>query len=370
MKLFIRMDIDLWSRTWFFEEFDVRMTWLSTIFFSIGGGGVFTSTMAFVVLSDITPEAQRAGVFLRVAAFNLLANLIMPPLAAVLMPINPWIPSLGGTVLEIFAVILLAFCPETLRYRRPSLLQRKSTLRSLSRTHSRQMLQKPNFVRRWMATLNKSFDILTNDWRVPVLLLPFLFHQLAGANIPLVLQYLSKRYTITLAEATLVMTIRNAVVVLLLFIMLPYVSTLIMRTLRLSAQRKDLYLVRASQIFVAVGWTLVGLSPNIPFVAVSLAIASLGQGAAVLLRSFLTSFLPSHHIARVYSIASVVDTLGAMFGSPILAGLFMRGLELGGGWIGLPFYFFGLVSAAFAVLLFLVGLQEGEDEEEPADENP
>jgi MFS family permease len=49
-----------------------------------------TTTFLFVVLSDIAPEAQRANAFLRVGAFNILAQLVMPPLAAWLMKYNPW----------------------------------------------------------------------------------------------------------------------------------------------------------------------------------------------------------------------------------------------------------------------------------------
>lgn len=126
--------------------------------------------------------------------------------------------------------------------------------------------------------------------------------------------------------------------------------------------------MRISMIFLAVGWTLVGLSPNIPFATISLAIASLGQGAILLLRSFLTGLVEKHHVARLYSVISIVDTAGSMVGSPLMAGLFQRGLHMGGLWIGLPFYFLGIMSAAFTVLQFMVGLRKGEDEGLPEDE--
>ena len=161
----------------------------------------------------------------------------------------------------------------------------------------------------------------------------------------------------------MIFTIRNAVVTGLLFFILPWTSTTIMRRYHLSAQRKDLYLMRVSMVFLAVGWTLVGLSPNIPFAAISLAIASMGQGAMLLLRSFLTGLVEKHHVARLYSVISVVDTAGSMVGSPLLAGLFQRGLHMGGLWIGLPFYFLGVMSALFTILQFVIGLKKGEEEE-------
>ena len=79
--------------TWFWQRFDVRMSWLSTLAACIGGGDTVISGIFFVILSDITPEAERAGVFLRVGAANLLANLCMPPLSAVLMTVRS---SAGG----------------------------------------------------------------------------------------------------------------------------------------------------------------------------------------------------------------------------------------------------------------------------------
>ena len=331
----------------------------------------------FVVLSDITPEAGRAAIFLRVGAFNLVAGLVMPPLGAWFMETNhPWIPSLGGTLLEILAAVMYAFVPETLDWwhqsaksnsQPPPTTPGNGTASSGSTMTGE--LHTPSLPQRWATEFKSSTAFLTTDWRVPALILPFCVHFLLNASTQLLIQYLSKRYALTFAKATLLLTVRHAVIVLLLFSILPYVSTAVMQRFHLSAQKKDLYLTRISQILLAMGWILVGLSPNIPLVTVSLVVGSLGQGSYMLLRSFLTSLLPADHIARVYSILSVVDTLGLMVGSPVLADLFKRGLALGGGWVGLPFYFLGLLYAGFAFLLFGVGLRKGEDEHESVDQD-
>ncbi|KAK3683070.1 hypothetical protein LTR37_020581, partial [Vermiconidia calcicola] len=345
--------------------FDVRTVWFSTLFGSLSGGAAMTATMCFVVLSDITPEAERASIFLRVGAFSLLASLVMPPFAAWLMAAyDPWIPCLGGTCLMICATILCLFTPETLNFRGQSRSHEESPATEAASAPpdfapGRKPIS-PNVGLLWIKKVRSSTALLFDDWRVPVLIIPFLSHMLLGISGNLILQYLSKRYGLTFSEATLLATIRSAVVVVLLFLILPWISTRVMHVFHLSAQRKDLYLARSSQIFLAVGWILVGLSPNIPLVAISLVVFSLGQGAALLTRSFLTSLLPSHHIARVYSIISVVDTVGAMLGAPFLARLFKRGLALGGIWIGLPFYFTGMLAGLFVFLLFFVGLRKRE----------
>jgi MFS family permease len=357
--------------TWYWQAFDLRMAWLSTITGLLGGGDSVLSALVFVILSDITLESQRAGMFFRVGAFNLTANLAMPPLSAWSMAINPWIPGLIGTFLVLVTVQIISMIPETLHFhgehlaptshsdlatragdREPGIGPAKSTRKTAS------------FKRcsaRWLNKIKESTSFLTDDWRVPVLIVLFLGHILIAKSTQLLLQYVSKRYRLSFAKGTLLLTIFQGTKVVLLFLILPYLSTAVMKCLHLSSQRKDLYLSRISLGLIALGWTFIGLSSNVPAVAVSMTIASLGQGAYLLVRSFLTALVPAHHIASVYSIISMVDTVGAMFGGALLADLFQVGMAMGGLWVGLPFYFLGLTTAVFLLLMCLVGLRKGED---------
>ncbi|GAB1736001.1 hypothetical protein NU219Hw_g6056t1 [Hortaea werneckii] len=365
----------LWIQlvTWFWQAFDIRMTWLSALHALLGGGSTVASSLFFVILSDIVPEDHRASTFLRVGAAELAAKVIIPPISASLMTINPWIPSLLGTGLLLLCFLTYGIVPETLNYYKPterqsipyptssSTVTTQHTKPPSPKTQPTHHSTRTKPITRLFHSLHTATAFLTHDHRIPLLILPFIGHSLIAQTSQLLLQYTSKRYRLTFSQATLLTTILNAVKVLLLFALLPYASTLAMRYFRLSAQRKDLYLARASQGFVFVGWTLVGLSPNLACVVISLVVAALGQSAYLLIRSFLTSLVPADQIARVYSIVSLVDTVGEMLGSPLLAGLFGRGLALGGGWVGLPFYFLGVISAAFAVLLFVVGLKKREE---------
>ncbi|KAI7617559.1 MFS general substrate transporter [Hortaea werneckii] len=365
----------LWIQlvTWFWQAFGIRMTWLSALHALLGGGSPVASSLFFVVLSDIVPQDHRASTFLRVGASELAAKVVVPPISASLMTINPWIPSLIGTGLLLVCFLTYSIVPETLDYYQPAQRPSASHLTSTS-TETTQQPKPPSSdshpthhshptkpLTRLLHSLHTATAFLTHDARIPLLILPFIGHSLIAQTSQLLLQYTSKRYHLTFSQATFLTTILNAVKVLLLFALLPYASTLAMQHFRLSAQRKDLYLARASQGFVFVGWTMIGGSPNLVCVVVSMVIAALGQSTYFLIRSLLTSLVPAGQIARVYSIVSLVDVVGAMLGSPLLAGLFGRGLALGGGWVGLPFYFLGLISAGFAVLLFVVGLRKGEE---------
>lgn len=298
----------------------------------------------------------------------------MPPLAAWLMVISPWIPDFLGLGMYIMGLFAFLFVPETLGYQfganagesevdSPSI----ETPSASRNTASTSVPRPTGSTDTWATKLKSSLSFLTNDLRVIALIVPFFAHILLASISKLLLQYVSTRYGLTLAKATLLVTVRNGVTAVLLFVALPFLTTAIMRTYGFSGRAKDLLLARISQMLVAIGWLLVAASPTIPTVAVGLAIASSGVGAAFLVRSLLTSLLPAHHIARAYTLISMVDTVGLMAGAPLLAGLFSRGLALGDGWIGLPFYFIGGLSALFAVLLFCVriddGKKQGEEEE-------
>ena len=345
------------------------MVWISALFAVLGGGSPILSSLVFVVLSDVTPEPDRAAIFLRAGAINVFANIAMPPLAAWLMTINPWIPYIGSTGLLILGVLVYLAVPETLGYR----LHNSSTPSNCSCHTAEDSPSLPDSVDTYyleptglMAKLplvvRKATAFLVDDWRIPALIIPFCGHMLIGSAGPLVLQYLSKRYMLTFAQGTLLIAIRNGMNVLSLVVIVPWLSTLLIKKRGLSDQRKDLYLARVSQVLVAIGWTLFAASPNWPLSVVSLTITSLGQGAMLLLRSFLASSVPANHIATTYSIIGMWDAFGTMVGAPFLASLFRGGLNLGPDWVGLPFYFIGLSSALFACLLFVIKLRRGEEE--------
>jgi hypothetical protein len=356
------------TSTWFWQVFDIRITWLSALVGSIGGGNSMTASLAFVVLSDVTSEAERSAVFLRIGAFNLLANLVMPPFAAWLMEYTPWIPAIGGNVLQLLSALLFVFTPETLNYPhgkagRPA-FSRRNTASSIPPPPDPAPAAEPislNTSSLWLKRLKNSTAFLTSDYRVPLCILPFTTHMMLAISGQLILQYMSTRYHLTFAEATLVATIRSAMVVVVLFVLLPAISKASMAYLHLSHSQKDLYLCRISQVFLALGWFVFGFANTVPFGAVCLVVASLGTGAPFLLRSFLTGLLPKDQIATAFSFISIVDTLGATLGAPLLAGMLRKGLKMGGNWMGMPFFFTALTAAFFAVVLCFVSVREDDD---------
>ncbi|KAK0386787.1 hypothetical protein NLU13_6623 [Sarocladium strictum] len=337
--------------TWFWQAFDLRAVWFSACSGFMAGGIDTANTLFFVMISDVASEARRAEVFVQLGALSMGALLVMPPMSAWLMRIcSPWVPALIGALLKLAAVAVFHHCPETL---------------SRAERERRAMVgavrwQEPS-KKSWLDKFHQSSRFLLNDWRITALIATFFGQAFLGRNRLLILQYLSKRYSISISDATLLMTARTITMFLLFMFILPYISKLmIYRQLVASAHHKDLYLAQASYVLWTVGWALLGLAPNEALAVASMGIAALGQGTTLLARSFLASLLQPHEVARAYSVVSMVEMIGSMLGAPALAAIFNLGLSWGRAWIGLPFIVIGLLSAVFTAVMFAVGLQRSE----------
>ncbi|OQO13020.1 hypothetical protein B0A48_02484 [Cryoendolithus antarcticus] len=362
---------------WFWQAFDIRWTWASSVHGLVSGSSACISALFFVLISDVVAQEERSSVFLRVGASNMISNFTMPPLAALLMRYNPWIPALLGTFLTTTSLFLVALLPETLDWRHPH----STPSSSHPPSPTAEMLPPPpdpspvnaiaslNYPVRLFHGLKSATQVLWTDWRIPALISTYLLHMLLGVlAIQTLLLYISKRYLYTLSQATLVITTKSLVNFVFLFLLLPFVAKLLTTRYGLSAQRKDLYMSRGSLILTAIGWTMIGLAPTVPAVMVAIVISSLGYGWPLLLRSFLASLVPTHYLARVYSIISVMDSVGLMLGAPFMAALFNKGLDIGGMGIGLPFFVLGAACAVTTSVVFVVGLKKGEEAGSQSDE--
>jgi hypothetical protein len=339
---------------WFWQSFDIRWTWASALHGLMAGSSPVVSALFFVIISDVVPEEERSKVFLQLGGANLISTVCMPLLAAWLMETTtPWIPALAGTLGKACAVLLVLALPETLGYQQqhpptsPSDETEEETPSPTAKTH-------------YLSTLKTFTTFLTTDWRVPALALTFLLHLTIAEATPLTIQYISAHYHLPLSRATTLLTLRALANTTLLFALLPLLSTHLTNTLNLTPARRDLYMSRASMAAWALGWISFGAAPTLAIATLGMGFTALGSGSFFLIRSFLTPLVPGRNVAALYSVISIVDTLGSMLGAPLLAGLFNRGLKEGVP--GLPFLVLGAVCGGVAVLLCAVGVRKGEED--------
>jgi len=299
-------------------------------------------------------------VFFQTSSALLLMNFLMPPLAAVLMEINPWIPIFLGAVLEVIPLPLFVFVPETLHHHKRNVELEPHAIPTPKATS-----EKPN----WLVSLQEIGSLFTRDWRIPGLAVTFLVHMysLSGATL-LLLQYVSTRYSITFSKATFIISLRSGFSIAVLLILLPWISHCMATRFGFDTKRKDLTLARASVLFASLGWILIALAPSLPLFVVAVSILVLGGGFSHLVRSLLTSLVLPGEVAKLYTILSVLDTLGMMGGSALFAWLFKVGLNHGDAGLGLPFLCLGILHVVFAGIVFCVRIRSGDRGEVEEDE--
>lgn len=354
---------------WFWQSLDIRWTWASALHGLMAGSSPVVSALFFVIVSDIVPENERSKIFLRLGGVNLISAVSMPLFSAWLMEFTPWIPSIGGTFLTACAMPVALAMPETLGWNSSS--ETLESITGVEREQRQEQGQPPASTETpippqspptsTVTSLRHALAFILADYRIPLLIASFLMHLAVIDSPPLQLQYISTRYDLTIANATKLLTLRSIANLTPLFVLLPLLSKFLTQTWHLSGQRSDLYLSRLSMITWAIGWTLFGLAPTLLPATAAMGMTALGSGSFFLIRAFLTPLVPEQNVAKLYSVISVVDTLGYMLGIPMLAALFNKGLAIGGYGVGLPFYVLGGMCTVVAVVLCLIGLRKGEE---------
>jgi hypothetical protein len=286
---------------------------------------------------------------------------IGPFTSAILMVSNPWIPMYLGLVVQLVPLVIVFFLPETLGYNAlPSIPSSPisspgSSIQSDEQTRAQRLL----------AALQESYTFVMADARL-LLMFPAFFIHLILVQRDILMQYISTRYHISLARATVLISIRSGLILLLFLILMPGLNHLFRTRWKYHPRRADLLLSRSSVLIISIGFLFIALAPTLPLLIIAMIVNTFGWGLTLFLRSLMTSLVEGHHVARLNSLLGIFDTTGLMIGSPLLAMAFKKGVAMGGWWIGLPF--FGCAAATALIGLFLafvgsVGLVNGDSSE-------
>lgn len=213
-------------------------------------------------------------------------------------------------------------------------------------------------------------SFLVHDWRIPFLLSLYLVYMNINAlSDPILIQYISTRYSITLARASYFWSFEAAVNMLVLLVIIPAISTWLVRRRGHTLLSKDILLSRVLFAILSLGLILVGLAPSLWTMTLGLLVMNCGPGGLLMVRLLLTSFVRHEEVARMYSVMLTLETAGMSVSGPLTAGLFNAGLGKGNGaWLGLPYLVCGLLFAITTAGLCAVKLGSKvapyEDEED------
>ncbi|KAG9653450.1 MFS general substrate transporter, partial [Aureobasidium melanogenum] len=337
---------------WFWQNFNLRVSWFSALHALILGGSPVISAVAMVVVSDVTNQESRSAVFLRIYSANLTSNLLCPPLVAWIMTRNPLVAVFVGIGCFCIGVPLSLLIPETLKYQQHAQPDEERSDEEESMSTPKNQVK--SFLEQCYKPLVGSTKYFLHDKRVVLLIITFVPIMLTVTVVPLLLQYASSRYGMTFASVTMLLTVRAGVTIAMFLFVQSWVYKLLANA-GVSGQKRDLLLARGSAGLMLVGWAAIGFSPNAMLFTASLMVATMGNGFPVFLRSFLTGLVEPNRVAELYTLVGVIDTLGLMLGGPLLAWLFQRGMQRGGIFVGLPFVVLGLIYAVVTSFLLRIG---------------
>ncbi|KAI1630831.1 major facilitator superfamily domain-containing protein [Biscogniauxia mediterranea] len=316
----------------------------------LGGDCVFNS-MTYYLASSLTDDyVLRATYFSWMSSVSYVVSFCGPALAGFLMTAKLLLPFWIGAVLLILAVptILMLPNPAALTLLNEDDEQRQPLVSSptLKARNARASLMAPILER--IRTLIST----VRSRNLAFLLVSFFLTSLASSDTKLLAQYISKRYHWTFASAGYLLSAKAIVNFILLTVIVPGVVTSRRTVDHLQSRAlSDRANIRYAHICLAVsvlGALAIALAATIPFLVGSLMLYALGSALPVFTLGLLKSPSVSPREVdeqdddqtHIFSIVMMVKTLGSLVGAPLMAALWVHGIQTST--LGVPYF----VSAA------------------------
>lgn len=285
--------------------------------------------------------------------------MLATPLSAALMTLqSPWVPYIVGLLIIFIAALFVLLLPETLD---------QSCEDPSTRPTDEDASRRKTAVQEMHGKALEFFHSTRFIWRNPniiLALLMFLTTSLSRQATNLLLQYSSTKFHWTIARASFLLSIRGSVTLFNFLIVMPTLSTLLMRRLHMSSMWKDRRMCQASGLIGILGFALMFLAASPAAYVAGLVFVSLGAAFIINARSLVAFLVTPHQIGTLYSATAMVQSLGSLVGGPVFARLFQWGLNLGWAWLGLPFLLPGLLYAVATTAVWNMSMPEEASDDE------
>lgn len=273
----------------------------------------------------------------------LAAEIVGGPISAWLMAMSsPWLPYILGLFCEFIGLAAVLAIPET--------LPEKLDLDYSQTTHYTNGENKRRGQVVWAVKLATTQilrikQLIRENNNVPAITMAF-FSATAGQQaLKLILQYASKRFSWSMGEASLLLSLKGLINLVLLLFILPTLSEQLQK--RLAPAKKDLLIAQGSSALLVLGFTIMALDSHAILFSIGVSILALGWGFYAALRSLASALVPETQVGLLNTTIGLVQGVGGVVAGPALAGAFNYGMQFGGLWIGLPYFVAsGLFAAA------------------------
>ncbi|KAM3516752.1 hypothetical protein NHJ13051_009616 [Beauveria bassiana] len=340
--------------SYFPAVFPIRLIWASAFLTVIGGGPFVMNAVICTICSDVSTSEQRSNTFFLIAATAIAGQLIGNPLTYVAMNYDVWFATFLGVGILYLATFASTAVPETL-----------DTVETMERAslnedtdpdceHSSSMEKLTQRFKAATFELLNAFRLLATNARLCFLLGSFVFTTLGKTASAMLLQYVTKKFQWTWAEASLLLSVKATISLVLFVAVFPMVNQLLLNVAALPAIVKDMWLSRGSILCLVVGTFGLGLAPTSANMILALTVYSLGSGYGATIRSLLTATVSPNHTGMLYSLMSLLENTGALVAGPLLAVTFRIGMGWGGVWVGLPFIAAGFMFSIAMVVVFSI----------------
>jgi MFS family permease len=329
----------------YFRFLPVRWIWLSGAFLFIGGGDPVLSSVAHVIITDITERPERAQIFLYLHAADVGSGFFGPAISAALMGSgHVWtVLLLSSAAYFIGAFVITNFLPETLH------LSQSATTTSTTLTQDRGSAPDDP-----VEPTKPSSNFLASNSQALLLLCIFAPQTTARELFNSVgLQYSSIKFHLSYSRGSMLLSLFQGAQGLLALVLLPFLTRVAVPRNWSPWTRDRLYAVISIGATTS-GLLVIALAPVLSIEIFGLLLVSLGSCSNGLLMSLMGSVVRPNQVSAIYSVALMLSIIVRSGTGPVFNALFVAGLELGWKWLGLPFAVMAAVMACeFGASLFI-----------------
>ncbi|RHZ69160.1 hypothetical protein CDV55_104414 [Aspergillus turcosus] len=316
----------------------IRLVWLSGAFLFIGGGDAVTSSVVHVMVTDTADQTERARIFLFLHAADVISGFVGPAISAALMEKgDAWaVMLLAQAMLFSGTFLLTRWIPETLGLRN-----------KLSGGSPSQLA--PSGPAKTAHPVIKSLLVLNRQ----ALLLLFIFAPQTAARdlfIMIGLQYSSSKFSLSYSRGNVLLSLFQGAQGLVALAILPLITSLVVEPRGWTSWTRDRFYAIMSIAATALGLMVIAAAPTLATEAVGLLLVAVGSCTTGLLMSLLGEAVQPSQVSTVYSVALMLSIAVRGVTGPLMNGLFVKGLELGWSWMGLPFAVMAVLMAGVMVM--------------------
>ncbi|KAH6878266.1 major facilitator superfamily domain-containing protein [Alternaria rosae] len=325
-----------------------------SIFNILGGECVFQSTI-FTLTSALTSEyVQRASYFSYISSTSYIVSFMGPTLAAFIMSKNLWLPFWLNIGLLLCAIPTISLLPNTTSSphkitssESPSDNETEESGPLLDNTDSipthytTAFNPSPGIYRTITQTIFQLLHLVLGRRNFQILLTTLFFTALASSDTKLLVQYISKRYNWTFAQAGYLLSAKALVNLTLLVVVVPRLirTSISAKAVRGDDVRLNVLGARVSIAVSVLGVLCIAVAGKFWMLLTALIIYALGSALPVFTMSLVKSPLVAleHSDAQDFSIVMLTKTLGSLVGAPLMTVLWVKAIEWGGAGLGFPY---------------------------------